>query len=240
MEDKIGTDGFQEIAKFLENLSFKRTLFGVEKEDVYACMQDLNAMYQDYLADMKEKQAEVEKDYGKRIAECDRQIDELIQKTSEYKAQRDQNLEKAQSLQVELQNLQNQLKIQQIQLEDHQTKSGEYTEKSELLAKVMMEAQRTSDNHFEQAKRKAGIIITEAQEEAGRILTENSRKLQHQEEEARTALANLKGVKIQAVQNLKLILSDLNQISSEVTKLQDELTDSPKNCGIEPVEQQRN
>ena len=53
---------FEQITKFIEQLTFKKKFIGgISVEDVYACMQELNAMYKDCVLDIK-KESSVEID----------------------------------------------------------------------------------------------------------------------------------------------------------------------------------
>ena len=69
---------FEEITRFIEGLTFKKkAVGGVSIEDVYACMQDLNAMYQDCLLDIKQS-------YGMELDELHEQLEREKNKNQEY------------------------------------------------------------------------------------------------------------------------------------------------------------
>lgn len=278
MEDKTEVEEFREIAAFLEEMTFKRTLFGVKKEEVFACMQDLNTMYQERLQEwkntnqgktkqqyeemaknlvkIKEKQEEMGKENIRQLSARDKQIESLTQYVEKYKtegeryrAEKEESWGRIRILQEESRNKEDIIKsLQEEQqrltgererlllqfqqkvsiLEEQESGAGEFAEKSELLTKIMIEAQRTSDNHLEQAKRQAKRIIAEAKEEAIRISDESAVKIRRKEEEAKKSLSHLEHFKAEVIKNLKLIRSDISLIGNEAADLEVRIMDMPE------------
>ncbi len=135
---------FQHIYDFLEGLTFRREMFGANTEDVHACMQDLNAMYQDALYEQKLEQQKTLDTLRQQIQEKDRQI--AILKTA---------LEKGKAAHQAAYDAY--CKAQE-QLKQYALREQKYREQFERMSRMIDQLQRDKETIIAQAKKEVGAF----------------------------------------------------------------------------------
>lgn len=86
-------NGLEQVEGFISELSFNRVKNGLDPEDVYACLEDIGAMYRDVLMDYKIEQENVQSQQNYRIHELEDQLQSLEQKLESTNAERRQALQ---------------------------------------------------------------------------------------------------------------------------------------------------
>ena len=213
---------FQEIANFVEGLRFKKTAFGANLEDVYACMQDLNAMYTDTLTEVQKGQLTAEEELRERLAEKDNRIERL---SAELEAIR--RAEK--SATDTLYELQGELELQR----------REGRDKFDIAAEALAEMAKNKQTTIAQADREARAIIVQAKTEADKLLAEARQQIAKEQRQGQDYLAELEQLRLAAKQTLELVYSDFAELTEGVAQLR-EKTDSltmlnAKSSGIKEI-----
>lgn len=198
---------FQEIADFLVGLKFKKSFLGANTADVYACMQDLDAMYRDCLADIKNGQAE-ELEHLRQELEDSRGKQEELQQAADLHVQ-----EQAQ-MKAELEEAQ--ARCQKLEQMETGASTEDYHEKTELLAQAMLDIQKSSNAIIEQAEREKITILAEARHEADQLYTARVAEIDQRERDARLRVAELSQTQLLLQQNLAKIHEELQLLTARL------------------------
>lgn len=157
--------GIKEINDFLERLTFKKAPMGANLQDVYACIQDISAMYRDVLITCKLEQ--------------DQQNAGLIQQNAELAKQNDEFAHQNALLVLQNRELAAKLKKAQYVQKNEWTSSETPVVFDRSMEADIPEKKETSMDSAEseirvnagQAERQAEQIATKAQADAEKILT---------------------------------------------------------------------
>lgn len=207
-------DGIKKIEEFLNGLTFGKTLLGANQADVYACLQDVSAMYEDVIAEM-------DKEQKSKIAE--------LQQTINEKEERIRRLSQQHELPVSQTEERDEKTIAKLQakLKAAQSYEQEYKRKTALLAHSLEEQQREKDERIARADRDARLILSKAKEEADELIMQAEVQARMKREESANALHEAAKIRSNMLESLRLIASDLNVMSGEVKELRGKVEELP-------------
>lgn len=222
MGRKRETDEFQEISNYLDRLHFKKSLYGASLEEVYSCMKELDGMYRDVLDDYKVSLSEEMDERKRGIEEREAKVEEMMAKLSQIQKSRKEDQDKIRDLEEKL--------------EDEERLQKDYKEKTALLAETLTDTQKNKAFVLEQANREARAIIFEAKREAEDIIEKSKAAAREEEERSRCVIEEISRLRGRAYDNLKLIQVDLQSLSEDVVKVQNEIEKVPDHIEAVKIE----
>lgn len=167
---------FDEIDQFILDLKFKRTPFGANEEDVFACLEDLNAMYKDKMADAQgrferaagqlKKETEISRSQLREKEEALAKISEQYRQAVEEREEKNRQLERSRKELNEIRARQN---LQQQELEKKK-------EQLRQLRRQLEQAQsgRRADERSHMAPETASGPVTEKRAEPPAVPAEET------------------------------------------------------------------
>lgn len=245
---------FQEIADFLKDLNFKKVAWGANEEDVFACIQDIDAMYKDKLVEFaaqyeeqlkRQEAANAEQAQALRTAQrtCEEQQRALQQLQREpaaapaAPAQAEQGHGEYQAKITEMTGLiatikknnevvEAQAKEQAARLvADATREAAECKAGAEAEARALRtQAQAEAEKTLREARIQAAQLTTEANLAADRAARELRLQLQQEEDAHRLVLQELEQERVTALGRLRVIQGDLAAITETFSTLKSKLT----------------
>ena len=193
---------FQEIADFVKDLRFKKVLFGANTADVFACMQDLNAMYNDALIAQQKEQSAIEDELRERLAEKENWVKRLA---------------------AELETLKHANWTENVAPPDLQSqperKESASSEEMNIVVQALTEMKRNMEATTAQAERNARAIVAQAKLEGEELLNEVRRQADREREQRQEQLAEVEHLRLRAKQVLDFTHGDFSGIVAEVDAL---------------------
>ncbi|MCB7305630.1 hypothetical protein NE683_08055 [Bariatricus massiliensis] len=215
-------DEFQKIANYLDRLHFKKSIYGASLEDVYSCMKELDRMYRDVLDDYKDSLQHEMEERKREIEQRESKVEEMMGKLSQIQRSRKEDQEKIKELEAKLQ--------------DEERMQKDYKEKTALLAETLTDTQKNKAFVLEQANREARAIIFEANRKAEDIIEQSKAAAAAEEEQSKSVLEEISRLRGKAYDNLKLIEVDLQSLSEDVVRVQNEIKEVPDHIDSVKVE----
>lgn len=197
---------FWEIARFLDKVKFKRAIFGVREADVYACMKELDGMYQDALEEIRSSQEQMGTSKENQIIRQEQELKETVRLLGSAKKKIQEKEEEIAKLKERAQTA--------------LSKQDEYQQKTDLLMESLTDTQKNKILVMEQAKRDAKAMVFEAQRQAEQLLAEGRAQLQKEQDEGRLLIQELDALRNKAEDDLKMIDFDLRELVDQVDDLQ--------------------
>jgi cell division septum initiation protein DivIVA len=246
---KMDFDNQQEnINALIENVTFRKKLFGVNGKDVRACLDDIATMYEELFNELKNtrdieraeflKQIEDLKTQNAELTQQNKEKENLLQKAQSEKLLAQQALSKAEptrdaQVQVELRQklfeLEEQRKIYAARAE---SLSALLTEQNSIREKILSTAQNSANEIVNRAKKEAEAILatahekvrrhTEKEEQAMQSITQKGRDLQKMIVGLRDQVGAL-GVELERLQERAGELKMLRALREQVEELSMEL-----------------
>ena len=221
---------FKEIADFLDGLRFKKSIFGANTADVFACMTDLSSMYKDAMTERDRAHAAIEDELRSRMAEKDTRIERLITELESAQRVSRSNEETINELQKQLKNL---------MVNDHQGGHEKYDVIAEALTEMkknkeieIAQAEREARNKIalaerdarvviEKAEREARGIVDNAKAEADNVMVHARQQIYLEQQQGHEYLMELEQVKSRSRQSLDIMYEDFVSMSEEINRLRD-------------------
>jgi len=204
---------FSEISQFVENLRFRRSIYGVGMADAYGCIEELDEMYRKAFEEYQEsvKRKAIEKQQELRMRE--QKIEEITNKTKKLQQGR---IETEKRIQVLQQKLKTEQKYQK-----------EYREKAELMATTLEKTRKSKDELLEKAQRETRSIVYDAEQKARQIVEKNEIDIENAIQRNQIVMREIEQVKKQAAENLRYIHSDLVSVDEEMSELKKKIEQIP-------------
>lgn len=215
-------DEFQKIANYLDRLHFKKSIYGASLEDVYSCMKELDGMYRDVLEDYKDSLRQETEERKREIEQRETKVEEMMGKLAQIQKSRKEDQDKIR----ELEN----------RLREEEQMQKDYKEKTALLAETLTDTQKNKAFVLEQANREARAILFEANREAEEIIEKSRSQAMAEEERSKSVLEEISRLRGKAYDNLKLIEVDLQSLSEDVVRVQNEIKEVPDHIDSVKVE----
>ena len=218
----------RKIEDFLKNLTFEKTLLGANQADVYACLKDVSAMYEDVIADMELEREEESKEWKRQLGEKDQRIEELIQQAAE----RPRTISDPEDEQM-ISSLKKKLK-------EAMTHQEEYRNRTEVLLRSIEEQQKERDDRRVRAEREARMIVADAKEQARQILKEAQDQIQEEYLRTQKSMEEANRIRRSMQDSLRMISSDLSTMFTQVEGLRGKVADLPDFSDSSPAEEMTN
>lgn len=207
------TPKLQEIAAFVEGLRFRRVPLGADLADVYACMQDLNAMYNDALEEQRSAQ-EAGDELGARLHEEENRAARL---SAELEAAR-----------REVRSGEDAIRDLRAQLENRGSNSRE---QYDIIAEAIGEVVKNKETTIK-ADREARVIIAQAKREADELIAQARLEIDEERRQGQAYLAELDHRRMNVEQTLELIYGDLSDLNQGIHMLREKASASALSSAI--------
>jgi cell division septum initiation protein DivIVA len=224
---------FKEIADFLDGLRFKKSIFGANTADVFACMTDLSSMYKDAMTDRERAHVAVEDELRSRITEKDTRIERLISELEMAQRVSRSNEDTINELQKQLKNLMVNEQgghekydvIAEALTEMKKNKELAYAQAEREARSMIALAERDSRGVIEKAEREARSIVDKAKSEADNVLVHARQQIYLEQQQGHEYLMELEQVKSRSRQSLDIMYEDFQTMTEEVNRLRDKAAD---------------
>jgi len=220
---------FKEIADFLDGLRFKKSIFGANTADVFACMTDLSSMYKDAMTERDRAHAAIEDELRNRMAEKDTRIERLISELESAQRVSRSNEETINELQKQLKNLMTTEQgghekydvIAEALAEMKKNKELEHAQAEREARNMVALAERDARVVVDKAEREARSIVEKAKAEADNVLVHARQQIYLEQQQGHEYLMELEQVKSRSRQSLDIMYEDFVSMSEEVNRLRD-------------------
>ena len=236
MTGQTGARGLEQIAEFLSSLRFRKSLFGSNTADVYASMQDLNAMYRDVMQDTRQvHEAEVkalEENLTALASAVERlraEADVAKAEAEIAKAEADAAKEEADAAKAEAEAAKAEKAACEIAqptiaqpLLPQANAERDYREKAQEMLDAIVEMQRLKETLVRQAEQEMQQVLSRTKWEAERIVKEQLAQMRAQLQEGEDRLAEMekeesdsRGRRRRMQEDLTVLRDALNDIIAE-------------------------
>jgi len=197
---ELMNERFEEVVEYVAGLRFHKTLLGVNESEVYEAMKQLDEYYQE-LAILLEKQIqeqiqEYENVVRKKEMETERQLQEALTIKEIYR----RNQEKVMLLEEEIARTNSQ--------------GEQYQRQKDDLAVFFADVHKEKEVMVREAQEKAYNIVENAKRTAQQMRREKEDELRTKEMEERRILERLRTAKEKAIDNLKGLCAEINDINN--------------------------
>lgn len=210
--------GYADIQEFVEGLRFRKSLFGANTADVFAAMQDLDAMYRDAAIEESTAQQEI--------------IDSLRQQADAQGSALELLREKLRLADEERERASNSLNSSSAEIEQLRQSARNNEEKTQQLLKAVNDVEKSRDAVQRQAVREGRQIIAEANKKADELWKERRAEVAAELRQSEELLAQQKQERKKLQQEMDMLYLDLVDLVEAVSNAKNKLSGNPAESAI--------